>query len=302
MAWRAYCRAGTCSSSAATRPTRSRRERRSRARDRAVERGAPRAGGGHTQATAEPRRVPPRHRRTTTTGTTGSTASGASSAASPHGMLGEDDAPRAPERRPRAKRAGGDRRAAAAPRRGGRHRAGCSRPRGAAVRALVAGSQVRRPRRLALVGYEPVQERRTGRCRSRRGSSLGRRPAARPARLPAAPLLRGAPPRRRRRRGSLFVAPDPAIAFGEKHEPGRGCSRRCRLSLERDARLLPDRGHAPLRAARSRRPREPARHRGGRRGVPPRDAHLAVAGRPGRVRVSRPPPRRGACSRRCRSS
>ena len=35
------------------------------------------------------------------------------------------------------------------------------------------------------------------------------------------------------RGGVLFIAPDPALAFGERHEPGAGMLAACRLSLER---------------------------------------------------------------------
>jgi hypothetical protein len=102
------------------------------------------------------------------------------------------------------------------------------------VRALWAGSQIRRPRRLALAGYEPVQDasywvlplapgldawgvdRQLGRLDYRQRLFFAeRRRAAPQARL-------------------LFVAPDPAIAYGEKHEPGARMLAACRVSLERD--------------------------------------------------------------------
>jgi hypothetical protein len=102
------------------------------------------------------------------------------------------------------------------------------------VRALWAGSQIRRPRRLALAGYEPVQDasywvlplapgldawgvdRQLGRLDYRQRLYFAeRRRAAPQARL-------------------LFVAPDPAVAYGEKNAPGARMLAACRLSLERD--------------------------------------------------------------------
>jgi hypothetical protein len=100
------------------------------------------------------------------------------------------------------------------------------------VRALVAGSKIVRPRRLALIGYDPVQEasywamalapglevwgvdRQLGRLDYRQRQFFAERRRASPgARI-------------------LFVAPDPALAFGEKHEPGSRMLSACRLSLE----------------------------------------------------------------------
>jgi hypothetical protein len=100
------------------------------------------------------------------------------------------------------------------------------------VRALVAGSKIVRPRRLALIGYDPVQEasywamplapglelwgvdRQLGRLDYRQRQFFAERRRAAPgARI-------------------LFVAPDPALAFGEKHEPGVRMLSACRLSLE----------------------------------------------------------------------
>ena len=104
-----------------------------------------------------------------------------------------------------------------------------------AVSALWSGSKIVRPRRLALIGYEPVQDasywvlplapglevwgvdRQLGRLDYRQRLFFAERRRAAPAsRL-------------------LFVAPDPAIAFGEKHAPGARMLSSCRLSLERDA-------------------------------------------------------------------
>jgi hypothetical protein len=103
------------------------------------------------------------------------------------------------------------------------------------VRALWAGSPVRRPRRLALVGYEPVQDasywvlplapgleawgvdRQLGRLDYRQRLFFTERRRA----WPASRLL--------------FVAPDPAVAYGEKHAPGARMLAACRISLERDA-------------------------------------------------------------------
>jgi hypothetical protein len=100
------------------------------------------------------------------------------------------------------------------------------------VGALVAGSKIVRPRRLALIGYDPVQEasywamslapglelwgvdRQLGRLDYRQRQFFAERRRAAPgARI-------------------LFVAPDPALAFGEKHEPGARMLSACRLSLE----------------------------------------------------------------------
>jgi hypothetical protein len=105
---------------------------------------------------------------------------------------------------------------------------------GRGLRALVTGSNVRRPRRLTLAGYEAVQDasywvlplapgldawgvdRQLGRLDYRQRLYFGdRRRAAKDARL-------------------LFVAPDPALAFGEANEPGQRMIAACKLSLERD--------------------------------------------------------------------
>ena len=102
------------------------------------------------------------------------------------------------------------------------------------LRALVAGSQVRRPRRLALVGYEPVQDASYWSLPLSPGldvwgvdRQLGRLDYRQ--RLYFAERRRAAPTGR-----LIFVAPDPAIAFGEKHEPGARMLSACRLTLERD--------------------------------------------------------------------
>lgn len=105
------------------------------------------------------------------------------------------------------------------------------------IKALWAGSQIKRPRRLTLRGYEPVQDcsywvlplapgldawgvdRQLGRLDYRQ-------------RLFFAERRRAAP-----HAGVLFVAPDPAIAYGERNEPGARMLASCRLSLERDALL-----------------------------------------------------------------
>ena len=101
------------------------------------------------------------------------------------------------------------------------------------VRALVAGSKIVRPRRLALIGYDPVQEasywalplapgleawgvdRQLGRLDYRQRQFFAERRKATSARTRV-----------------LFVAPDPAIAFGEKNEPGARMLAACRLSFE----------------------------------------------------------------------
>jgi len=102
------------------------------------------------------------------------------------------------------------------------------------VRAFFRGTTVKRRRRLALRGYEPVQEasyfalplapgldmwgadRQLGRVDFRqRAYFAGRRKAAPDAAI-------------------FFVAGDPAMAFGHKNEPGARMLAACRLSLERD--------------------------------------------------------------------
>jgi hypothetical protein len=104
----------------------------------------------------------------------------------------------------------------------------------AATRALWSGTKIVRPRRLVLGGYEAVQEasfwalplapgleawgvdRQLGRLDYRQRLFFAdRRRAAPGARL-------------------LFVAPDPALAFGERHDPGARMLSACRLSLQRD--------------------------------------------------------------------
>jgi hypothetical protein len=100
------------------------------------------------------------------------------------------------------------------------------------VRALVSGSKIGRPRRLALIGYDPVQEasywalplapglemwgvdRQLGRLDYRQRQFFAER-----RRLASGGRI-------------LFVAPDPAIAFGEKHDPGARMLSACRLSFE----------------------------------------------------------------------
>jgi hypothetical protein len=103
------------------------------------------------------------------------------------------------------------------------------------VRALWAGGQIKRPRRLALHGYETVQDasywvlplapgldawgvdRQLGRLDYRQRLFFAERRRVAPA---------GA---------VLFVAPDPALAYAERHQPGARMLASCRLSLERDA-------------------------------------------------------------------
>jgi hypothetical protein len=103
-----------------------------------------------------------------------------------------------------------------------------------AIRALWSGTKIQRPRRLELIGYEAVQnasywalplaprlevwgvDRQLGRLDYRQRVFFGDR-------------------RRESPRGRiLFVAPEPAIAFGEGHEPGMRMLSACRLSLDRD--------------------------------------------------------------------
>jgi hypothetical protein len=108
---------------------------------------------------------------------------------------------------------------------------------GRGVRALVAGSQIKRPRRLALVGYDAVQD-----------ASYWALPLApgldawgvdrQLGRLDYRQRLFFADDRSRTPSGRLLlVAPDPALAFGEKHEPGARMLAACHLSLDSDAVL-----------------------------------------------------------------
>jgi len=154
----------------------------------------------------------------------------------PQATAPADDAPGASVRRPRTKGAAGlvARQLHLDEVRGALGLA-ASFARGA--RALLAGSHIKRPRRLALAGYDAVQDasywalplapelaawgvdRQLGRLDYRqRLFFTERRRVAPSSRL-------------------LFVAPDPALAFGEKHEPGARMLAACRLSLERDAVL-----------------------------------------------------------------
>jgi hypothetical protein len=102
------------------------------------------------------------------------------------------------------------------------------------VRAFVAGGGVSRRKRLVLTGYEPVQDssywtlplaegldvwgvdRQLGRLDFRQRSYFRQRRKARPdGRI-------------------IFVAPDPAIAYGERYENGARMLQACKLSMEKD--------------------------------------------------------------------
>ncbi|MDP9148650.1 MAG: hypothetical protein M3O36_01710 [Myxococcota bacterium] len=102
------------------------------------------------------------------------------------------------------------------------------------IRALWSGTKIGRPRRLALIGYEPVQDASYWALRLAPGlelwgvdRQLGRLDFRQ--RMYFAERRRAAPGG-----GILFVAPDPAIAFGERNDPGARMLSACRLSLERD--------------------------------------------------------------------
>jgi hypothetical protein len=102
------------------------------------------------------------------------------------------------------------------------------------IRAFWSGTKVQRPRRLQLVGYEPAQDasywvlplapgleawgvdRQLGRLDYRQRVFFAER-----RRLLSHDRV-------------VFVAPEPALAFGERHEPGQQMLSACRLSLERD--------------------------------------------------------------------
>jgi hypothetical protein len=154
----------------------------------------------------------------------------------PHGSLGEDDEPRSALGRTRVKReAGIVARQLHLDEVSGILRMFASAWRG--VRALVAGEKIGRPRRLALVGYDPVQDASYWALPLAPGleawgvdRQLGRLDYRQ--RLFFADRRRAAPSGR-----LLFVAPDPALAFGEKHAPGARMLSACRLSMERDAVL-----------------------------------------------------------------
>ncbi|HEX3345866.1 MAG TPA: hypothetical protein VHS09_14880, partial [Polyangiaceae bacterium] len=154
----------------------------------------------------------------------------------PHGVLSEGDEPRSALGRRRLKReAGIVARQLHLDEVGGIVRMFAAAWRG--VRAFVAGGKIRRPRRLALTGYDPVQDASYWALPLAPGleawgvdRQLGRLDYRQ--RLFFADRRRAAPSGR-----LLFVAPDPALAFGEKHAPGQKMLSACRLSLEKDAVL-----------------------------------------------------------------
>jgi len=102
------------------------------------------------------------------------------------------------------------------------------------VRAFFGGTTIKRRRRLVLRGYEPIQEasyfclpltpeldlwgadRQLGRVDFRQRAYFTRRRKEAPT------------------RAVLFVAGDPAMAYGHRNEPGARMLAACRLSLERD--------------------------------------------------------------------
>jgi hypothetical protein len=106
---------------------------------------------------------------------------------------------------------------------------------GRGLKALVTGSNVRRPGRLTLLGYEPVQD-----------ASYWILPLApgldawgvdrQLGRLDYRQRLFFQERRRATSEGRIvFVAPDPALAYGEPHEPGARMLGGCRLAMDRDA-------------------------------------------------------------------
>lgn len=102
------------------------------------------------------------------------------------------------------------------------------------LRAFFTGKAIKRRRRLVLRGYEPIQEasyfalplapgldlfaadRQLGRVDFRQRSFFMKRRRADPS------------------RAVLFVAGDPAMAYGHRNEPGARMLSACRLSMERD--------------------------------------------------------------------
>ena len=91
---------------------------------------------------------------------------------------------------------------------------------------------MRRANRLVLAGYTAVQEACYWALPLAPGLDLwGVDRQLRGAGLPAAGLLRAAPGRAQPHK-ILFVAPDPALAYGEPNEPGAKMLDACRLSLD----------------------------------------------------------------------
>lgn len=106
------------------------------------------------------------------------------------------------------------------------------------VRAFFRGTTIKRRRRLVLRGYEPIQEasyfalpltpgldlwgadRQLGRVDFRQRAYFTKRRKSEPS------------------RAVLFVAGDPATAYGHRNEPGARMLAACRLSLERDRVLF----------------------------------------------------------------
>ena len=102
------------------------------------------------------------------------------------------------------------------------------------VRAIFKGVGVKRQKRLVLVGYEAVQE-----------SSYWILPLTRGLDVWGVDRQLGQLDFRQRQyfqqhrrktpdHGIVFVAPDPAIAFGEEHDPGARMLKNCKLSMQRD--------------------------------------------------------------------
>ena len=156
------------------------------------------------------------------------------------------------------------------------------------LRAIVRGGTLHRVARLALRGYTPVQEashwalplapgldlwgvdRQLRRLDFRQRTFFIERRAERPGdRL-------------------VFLAPDPALSFGEPNPVGQGDARRLPPHPRVGPRALSERRPAPLRAARGR--GVPPRDRRRRRRLPPRHAHSPVPARPGRPASTRTPP------------
>ena len=281
------CPAATCSSSGATRPTRSRRPTRSIARVIAPWNEALR----EATATADPttpreRARAPRHpRQPRLVRRARRLRAHVPPQAEP--VDEADVEPPATRRAPRGARvrrarkgASRARRAAASPGRGGRAprhpRRTC---RGRCGRSCEARGVSRR-KRLVLAGYEPDAgvellgaSARAGprRCGASTGSS-------------AASTSASAATSRARRRAApdariVFVAPDPAIAFGETLRERRAHAAGVQALARARPPLLPLRRHAPLRAT-ARSATVAAPHRGRRRRIPSRHAHRARPQRP----------------------
>jgi hypothetical protein len=102
------------------------------------------------------------------------------------------------------------------------------------VKAFYVGSGVRRRKRLILAGYEPVQDCSYWRLSLAPGLDVW----GVDRQLDRLDFRQRAFFRRARREAEghrlVFIAPDPAIAFGERYDPGARMLSACKLALEKD--------------------------------------------------------------------